>query len=69
LLESTPLTWKDFKKNQSSIDENAINKKTEDRNIARKKGDVKKTDENRKEQEDKGVIIEDKQDKTIWKYK
>ncbi|MBO6489410.1 MAG: cysteine--tRNA ligase [Pelagibacteraceae bacterium] len=69
LLESTPLTWKDFKKNQSAIDENFINKKIEDRNIARKKGDFNKADVIRKELEENGVIIEDKQDKTIWKYK
>ncbi len=69
LLESTPLTWKDFKKNQSAIDENFINKKIENRNIARKKGDFNKADVIRKELEDNGVIIEDKQDKTIWKYK
>ena len=60
---------KDFKKNQSAIDENFINKKIEDRNIARKKGDFNKADVIRKELEDNGVIIEDKQDKTIWKYK
>jgi cysteinyl-tRNA synthetase len=69
LLESTPLAWKNFKKNQSTIDENFINKKIEDRNIARKKGDFNKADVIRKELEDNGVIIEDKQDKTIWKYK
>ena len=69
LLESTPSMWKDFKKNQSAIDENFINKKIEDRNIARKKGDFNKADVIRKELEDNGVIIEDKQDKTIWKYK
>ena len=69
LLESTPLKWKDFKKKQSAIDENFINKKIEDRNIARKKGDFNKADVIRKELEDNGVIIEDKQDKTIWKYK
>jgi cysteinyl-tRNA synthetase len=69
LLESTPLKWKDFKKNKSTIDENFINKKIEDRNIARKKGDFNKADVIRKELEDNGVIIEDKQDKTIWKYK
>jgi cysteinyl-tRNA synthetase len=69
LLESTPLAWKDFKKNQSAIDENFINKKIEDRNIARKKGDFNKADVIRKELEDSGVIIEDKQDKTTWKYK
>ena len=69
LLESTPLKWKDFKKKQSAIDENFINKKIEDRNIARKKGDFNNADVIRKELEDNGVIIEDKQDKTIWKYK
>jgi len=69
LLESTPSMWKDFKKNQSAIDENFINKKIEDRKIARKKGDFNKADVIRKELEDNGVIIEDKQDKTIWKYK
>ena len=69
LLESTPLTWKDFKKKQSAIDENFINKRIEDRNIARKKGDFNNADVIRKELEDNGVIIEDKQDKTIWKYK
>ena len=69
MLESTPLMWKDFKKNQSAINENFINKKIEDRNSARKKGDFNKADIIRKELEDNGVIIEDKQDKTIWKYK
>jgi cysteinyl-tRNA synthetase len=69
LLESTSSTWKDFKKNQSVIDENFINKKIEDRNIARKKGDFNKADVIRKQLKDNGVIIEDKQDKTIWKYK
>ena len=69
LLESTPLTWKDFKKNQSAINESFINNKIKDRNIARKKRDFNKADVIRKELEDNGVIIEDKQDKTIWKYK
>jgi cysteinyl-tRNA synthetase len=69
LLESTPSAWKDFKKNQSAIDEKFINKKIEDRNIARKKGDFNKADVIRKELEENGVIIEDEQDKTVWKYK
>ena len=34
-----------------------------------KQGDYKLADVIRKELENNGVIIEDKQDKTIWKYK
>ena len=40
-----------------------------DRDLARKKGDYKLADIIRKELESKGVIIEDKNNKTIWKYK
>ena len=46
-----------------------IRGKIKDRNEARKKGDYKLADIIRKELEDSGVIIEDKQDKTTWKYK
>ena len=49
--------------------ENFINEKIKDRNDARKKGDYKLADTLRKELEDNGVIIEDKQGKTTWKYK
>ena len=38
-------------------------------NNARKKRDYKLADIIRKELENKGVVIEDKQDQTIWKYK
>ena len=51
------------------MDENFINQKIKDRNIARKKGNYKLADTLRKDLEDKGVIIEDTQDKTTWKYK
>ena len=36
---------------------------------ARKKGNYKLADIIRKELEDNGIIIEDKQDQTTWKYK
>jgi len=62
-------SWEDFKKSKVTIDENFINQKIKDRNIARKKGDYKLADTLRRELEDNGVIIEDKQDKTTWKYK
>ena len=69
LLEEDSKSWENFKKSKIKVDEIFINKKIKDRNTARKKGDYKLADIIRKELEDKGVTIEDKQDKTIWKYK
>ena len=43
--------------------------KIKERNNARKKGNYKLADIIRKELENKGVVIEDKQDQTLWKYK
>ena len=68
LLENK-LSWDNFKKNKVKVDENFINQKIKDRNEARKKGNYKLADILRKELEDNDVIIEDKQDKTTWKYK
>jgi len=62
-------SWENFKKSKVKIDEKFINKKIKERNMARKKGNYKLADTLRKELEDKGVIIEDKQNKTTWKYK
>ena len=61
--------WDNFKKSKVKVDENFINQKIKDRNEARKKGNYKLADTLRKELEDNGVIIEDNQDKTIWKFK
>ena len=69
LLEEDKQSWENFKKSKVKVDEAFINKKIKDRNVARKKGDYKLADVIRKELEDNGVIIEDKQDKTTWKYK
>tara|TARA_B100000700_G_scaffold193062_1_gene212618 strand:- start:548 stop:1903 length:1356 start_codon:yes stop_codon:yes gene_type:complete len=62
-------SWDDFKKSKAQVDENFINQKIKDRNEARKKENYKLADSLRKELEDNGVIIEDKEDKTTWKYK
>ena len=62
-------SWESFKKSKAKVDENFINKKIKDRNEARKKGNYKLADDLRKELEDSGVIIEDKKNKTTWKYK
>ena len=68
LLENKQ-SWENFKKLKAKVDENFINEKIKDRNEARKKGNYKLADTLRKELEDNGVIIEDNQDKTTWKYK
>ena len=69
LLEEDLETWNKFKKARSKIDQKTIQSKIKDRDLARKKGDYKLADIIRKELESKGVIIEDKNNKTIWKYK
>ena len=69
LLEEDKQLWENFKKSKVKVNENFINQKIKDRNEARKKGNYKLADILRKELEDKNVIIEDKQNKTTWKYK
>jgi len=69
LLEEDKESWENFKKSKVKVDENFINQKIKDRNDARKKENYKLADILRKELEDNGVIIEDQQDQTIWKYK
>ena len=69
LLAEDKESWESFKKSKVHVDENFINQKIKDRNIARKKRDYKLSDIIRKELENSGVIIEDKHDQTTWKYK
>ena len=69
LLEDDVKKWKNFKKIRSKIDEKTIKIKVKDREEARKKGDYKLADSIRKDLERNGVIIEDKGNSTIWKYK
>ena len=62
-------SWKNFKKQRAKVDERFINQKIIDRNNARKKKNYKLADSIRIELEKNGIIIEDKQNKTTWKYK
>ena len=57
------------KKEQSKIDESYILTKINERINARKAGDFKLADQIRDDLLNKGIIIEDKQNKTEWKYK
>ena len=61
--------WDSFKKNKASISEEQIKKMIDLRNKARENKNYKEADEIRNKLLDKGVLIEDKDDKTLWKFK
>ena len=63
------MEWLSFKKKKSLISEKDILKKIELRNKARKNKDYQEADIIRDQLLDKGVLIEDKDGKTIWKIK
>ena len=69
LLNEDKNTWEKFKQSNSKISRKEIENKIEERNIARKNKDYKAADNIRNELLDKGVLIEDKDDKTLWKFK
>ncbi len=69
LLNETKDQWLDFKKKRSSISKADILKKIDLRNNARKNKNYREADIIRNELLDNDVLIEDKDDKTIWKYK
>jgi cysteinyl-tRNA synthetase len=69
LLNETKEDWLKFKKSKVSISENEILIKINQRNEARVNKNYKEADKIRDELLDKGVLIEDKDGKTIWKFK
>ncbi|MDB4279835.1 cysteine--tRNA ligase [bacterium] len=69
LLNETKEQWLNFKKNKLSISEENIIKKIELRNKARVDKNYGEADIIRNELLDKGVLIEDKDGKTVWKFK
>ena len=69
LLNEDTQQWESYKRNKASISETEINNKIALRNKARDKKDYKEADRIRDELLDKGVLIEDKDGKTIWKFR
>ena len=69
LLNEDKNTWQEFKQSRLNISKEEIEKKIEERNIARNNKNYKEADNIRDELLDKGVLIEDKGDKTLWKFK
>ena len=69
LLNEDSEKWQNYKKNKVSISEIEIEEMINLRNKARENKDYKEADKIRNELLDKGVLIEDKDGKTIWKIK
>jgi len=69
LLNETREEWLNYKKLRVNITEEEIFNKIELRNKARDNKDYKEADNIRDYLLDKGVLIEDKDGKTIWKFK
>jgi len=61
--------WENYKKNKALISETEIRNKIDSRNKARAEKNYKEADRIRDELFDKGVLIEDKDGKTLWKFK
>ena len=61
--------WENFKKSQAELSEKDILSMIESREIARTNKDYVKADKIRDELFDKGILIEDKDGKTSWKFK
>ncbi len=69
LLNENKDTWNNYKRSKLKITEEEIKQKIDERNKARKNKDYKLADKIRNDLVDKGVLIEDKDDKTLWKFK
>jgi cysteinyl-tRNA synthetase len=69
LLRETKEEWLDYKKGKIDISETEIENKIELRNKARADKNYVEADNIRDYLLDKGVLIEDKDGKTIWKFK
>jgi len=69
LLNETKENWLKFKISNASISEEEILLKIQDRNKARENKNYKEADKIRNGLLDKGVLIEDKDGKTTWKFK
>ena len=69
LLNETSKQWNDFKKNRVLITESEIKNMLSLRDKARENKNYNEADRIRDELLDKGVLLEDKDGKTLWKFK
>ena len=68
-MNETKEDWLKFKQSKVLISENDILIKINQRNDARVNKNYEDADKIRDELLDKGVLIEDKDGKTVWKFK
>ena len=69
LMNETSEQWNEFKKKRVSITESEIENMVSLRDKARENKNFKEADRIRDDLLDKGVLIEDKDGKTLWKFK
>ncbi|WP_440935594.1 cysteine--tRNA ligase [Candidatus Pelagibacter sp.] len=69
LMNESREQWNNYKKNKASISESEIEVMLKLREKARENKNYKEADRIRDELLDKGVLIEDKDGKTLWKFK
>ena len=69
LLSYNSQEWTRWKPNKVTIDEREIENLIADREKFREQGDFSAADDLRKKLENSGVVLEDKDGKTTWKYK
>ena len=69
LLKESKNNWLEFKRNKSKISEKEILSKIEERNKARENKNYELSDKIRDELLNKGVLIEDNDGRTTWKFK
>ena len=69
LFNEDKVQWEKYKKDKALISDTEIKNKIDLRNKARENKDYKEADKIRDELLDKGVLIEDKDGKTLWKFK
>ncbi len=69
LLVEDKETWNSYKMVNIKISKSEILNKIKTRNIARKNKDFELADKIRNELFENGILIEDKDDTTLWKYK
>ena len=69
LMNETSQQWNEFKKKRVSLTESEIEKMLSLRDKARENKNYEEADRIRDELLDKGVLIEDKDGKTLWKFK
>ena len=69
LMNETSEQWNEFKKKRVSLTETEIENMVSLRDKARKNKNFKEADRIRNKLLDKGVLIEDKDGKTFWKFK